>query len=104
MGNLPHQLSLKRSNFKKAAPSNPENTPSNKNQGSCVSRVKSKSGTTYHCSTPKKVRVKTAATTEEKTRGANRLMEKFPSTTCAAKTAPATGALQEAESPAAAAQ
>src|SRR5687767_6587418 len=43
-----------------------------------------------------------AATTDETTNGANMVMEKLPSTICAAKTAPAIGALQPAARPAAA--
>src|SRR2546422_9421066 len=43
-----------------------------------------------------------AATTDETTSGANMFMEKLPRTICAAKTAPAIGALQPAARPAAA--
>ena len=42
---------------------------------------------------PKKLRETMAATTEAKTRGAKRLIEKLPSTMRAAKTAPEIGAL-----------
>ena len=42
---------------------------------------------------PKKLRETMVATTDERTSGANRFMEKLPSTICAANTAPATGAL-----------
>jgi hypothetical protein len=42
---------------------------------------------------PKNVRETTAAVTEATTSGAKRFIEKFPSTICAAKTAPLIGAL-----------
>jgi hypothetical protein len=55
--------------------------------------VNSNSGTTYHGAMPKKLRLTTVATTEATTSGAKQSMEKLPRTICAAKTAPAMGAL-----------
>src|SRR5437870_2093748 len=53
---------------------------------------------------PKKLRETMVAITEAKTNGANRLIEKFPSTISAAKTAPEIGALYAAAIPEAAPQ
>ncbi len=74
------------------------------NQGSCVTLVNSKGGTVYQGRMPKKLRETMVATTEAKTSGANRLMEKLPSTISAAKTAPLMGALYAAAMPEAAPQ
>src|SRR3954467_12311459 len=53
---------------------------------------------------PKKLRENIVATTEAKTKGANKLIEKLPSTISAAKTAPEIGALYAAAIPEAAPQ
>jgi len=50
-------------------------------------------GILYHGSMPKKLRDTIAAMTDEKTSGAKRFIEKFPSTISDANTAPAIGAL-----------
>jgi hypothetical protein len=55
--------------------------------------VNSNGGGEYQDFMPKKLRVIIVATTDEKTSGANRFMEKFPSTISEANTAPAIGAL-----------
>src|SRR5688572_32318277 len=72
------------------------------NHGNSISFVKSYSGASYIWRLPKMPREMIDATTEATTSGANIVMEKFPSTTCAANTAPAIGALQPAANPAAA--
>ena len=94
--------SLHRSDFRNNAPNTPETNPSNKNHGNCDNSVKSKSGTRYHGVIPKKLRDNTDATTDANTSGPNKCIEKFPSTTCAANTAPPIGALYAAPIPAAA--
>ena len=53
---------------------------------------------------PEKLRETMVAMTDEKTNGANKFIEKLPRTICAAKTAPATGALYAAAIPDAAPQ
>src|ERR1700722_5299665 len=83
-------------------PITPVKIPRTKNQGNCVNRAKSYAGTTYHGCIPKKLRDTMLAITDEKTSGANRFIEKFPSTINAANTAPVIGALYAAEIPAAA--
>ena len=62
-------------------------------QPSCSSDVNSNAGTEYHGAMPKNVRLTSVATTDAPTSGAKQVMEKLPSTICAAKTAPASGAL-----------
>src|SRR2546430_12677992 len=96
--------SVKLSSFKKAAPIAPVKIPKNTNHGSWVILVNSNGGTVYHGLMPKKLRDTIVATTEAKTRGAKRLMEKLPSTISAANTAPEMGALYAAEIPEAAPQ
>src|SRR6185436_6482044 len=76
--------------------------PSGRNHGSCERLVKSKSGTRTHACGVSGLRATTVATTDDTTSGANRFIEKFPRTIWAANTAPATGALQPAATPAAA--
>src|SRR6266481_1323359 len=90
------------SSFKKAAPMAPVKSPRYKNHGNCVTLVNSKAGTVYQGRMPKKLRETIVATTEAKTNGAKRLIEKLPSTISAAKTAPEMGALYAAEIPEAA--
>src|ERR1700676_1786265 len=72
------------------------------NQGSWETLVNSKGGTVYHGRIPKKLRETIVATTDEKTKGAKRFIEKLPSTISAANTAPDIGALYAAEIPEAA--
>src|SRR5213593_2832479 len=103
-GNLLNSFSVHPSSFKKPAPKAPETAPSKRNVGSWVRLVKSYFGTSYHCWMPKKLRVRIEATTEEKTTGANKFIEKFPSTIWAAKTDAAMGALYDAPMPEAAPQ
>ena len=90
---MPQRLSLHFSDWRNPAPNTPENTPNRRNQGSWVNLVNWKSGTVYHWVTPKNPRETMAATTDATTSGANRFIEKFAKTICAANTAPATGAL-----------
>src|SRR5436190_645634 len=66
--------------------------------------VNSTAGTVYQGLIPKKLRETIVATTEAKTKGANRFMEKLPSTTSEANTAPAMGALYADAMPEAAPQ
>ena len=66
--------------------------------------MNSKAGTEYHGLIPKKLRETIVATTDANTSGANRFIEKFPSTIVAAKTDPAIGALYAAAMPDAAPQ
>src|SRR5262245_59047789 len=89
---------------KKVAPTNPESSPSNRNHGSWDKRVNSNEGASNQCPVPKNVRDSTEATTDDTSNGAKRFMEKLPRTICAAKTAPAIGALHPAAMPAAAPQ
>ena len=79
--------------FKNTAPATPTIAPNNTNQGSCSTLVNSTGGTLYDGLSPKKLRDTTAATTDENTSGANRFIEKLPSTINAANTAPVIGAL-----------
>src|SRR5437870_338015 len=102
--NLLNAPSVQWSIFKKAAPVAPVRMPKKTNHGSCVMLVKSKDDTVYHGLMPKKLRETMVATTDEKTRGANRFMEKLPSTISAANTAPEMGALYAAAIPEAAPQ
>src|SRR6266404_6049116 len=88
--------------FKNAAPIAPVKSPRYRNQGNCVTLVNSNPGTEYQGRMPKKLRETMVATTEAKTNGAKRLIEKLPSTISAAKTAPEMGALYAAEIPEAA--
>src|SRR5213075_1508290 len=67
-------------------------------------RVKSNGGTVYHGLMPKNVRETVAATTDAHTIGANRFIDKFPSTINDANTAPEIGALYAAAIPDAAPQ
>src|SRR5437762_7215226 len=90
--------------FKSIAPITPVSSPRHKNQGSWVNLVKSNGFTVYQGRIPKKLRETIAATTDEHTSGANRLMEKFPSTIKEANTAPEIGALYAAAIPEAAPQ
>src|SRR5664279_2729929 len=85
-----------------SAPMPPLITPRHTNQGSCVRLVNSKGGTVYQGRMPKKLRDTIVATTDANTSGANRLIEKFPSTIRAANTAPEIGALYAAAIPEAA--
>src|SRR5437773_12199211 len=78
--------------------------PRNRNHGNCVRLKNSNAGTRYAGSIPKKLRETMVATTEAKTSGANKLIEKLPSTISAAKTAPEIGALYAAAMPEAAPQ
>src|SRR6185437_549921 len=78
--------------------------PSKMNQGNCPMRVNSNGGTVYQGLIPKNVRDTVAATTEAHTTGANKFIEKLPSTIKDAKTAPEMGALYAAAIPAAAPQ
>ena len=80
---------------KRQAVTNPTTT----NPGSLPRLVNSCGGTTYQGLSPKKLRDITDAITEANTTGANRCMEKFPSTIKAANTAPAMGALYAAAMP-----
>ena len=75
------------------APIAPLTIPRQTNHGNWISRVNSNGGTVYQGRMPKKLRDTIVATTEANTSGANRLIEKFPSTISAAKTAPEIGAL-----------
>src|SRR5882724_1074628 len=86
----------------KNAPITPVINPRTKNHGNCVKLLKSNFSTSYHGLIPKKLRDTIDATTDEHTSGANKFIEKFPSTIIAANTAPAIGALYAAEIPAAA--
>src|SRR5215471_3003194 len=85
--------SLRCNIFKNAAPIIPAAIPSRMNHGSCVSFVNSNGGTVYHGLIPKIFRDTVADTTEAHTMGANRFIEKFPSTINEANTAPEMGAL-----------
>ena len=62
----------------------PQAIPRKRNQGSCVTLVKSNGGMEYHGSMPKKLRDTMAAITEEKTSGANKFMDTLPRTIIAA--------------------
>ena len=88
-----NDCSLNWSILRKTDPSTPDAIPSRINHGNCVTRVNSNDGTEYHGSMPKNMRDTIVATTEENTSGANRFIEKFPSTIHEAKTAPEMGAL-----------
>src|SRR5258708_322461 len=85
-------------------PAMPARIPSSRNHGNCSRLVKLNGGTSYKGVMPKKLRDTIAATTDEKTSGANRFMEKLPSTIKDANTAPEMGALYAAEMPEAAPQ
>src|ERR1039458_9184893 len=80
----------------KAAPIPPLTIPRNTNQGNWVRLVNSNGGTVYQGRIPKKLRDTIVATTDAKTSGANRFIEKLPSTISAANTAPEMGALYAA--------
>src|SRR6266480_7431636 len=97
-----NRLSLVFNIFKKAAPSAPVSKPRHMNHGSWVNLVNSNGGTLYHGRIPKNVRDTMVATTDAKTSGANKFIEKLPSTTSDANTAPAIGALYAAAMPEAA--
>src|SRR5256885_13502027 len=90
---LPKSSSVRFSSFKKDAPIAPVITPRQRNQGNWVKLVNSKGDTVYQGRMPKKLRDTIVATTEANTSGAKRLIEKFPTTIKAAKTAPEIGAL-----------
>src|SRR6185437_6668288 len=79
--------------------SNPAAIPSSTNHGNCEMRVNSNGGTVYHGLIPKNVRETVVATTDAHTTGANKFMEKFPSTISDANTAPEIGALYAAAIP-----
>src|SRR5258706_2613737 len=81
------------SNFRKAAPTAPVKMPRQRNHGNWVRLVKSNGGTVYHGLIPQKLRDTIVATTDANTSGANKFIEKLPSTISAAKTAPEIGAL-----------
>ena len=83
----------------KAAPIPPLTIPRNTNQGNWVRLVNSNGGTVYQGRIPKKLRDTIVATTDAKTSGANRFIEKLPSTISAANTAPEMGALYAAAIP-----
>src|ERR1035441_6651906 len=82
-----------------AAPIPPLMMPRHTNHGNWVSLVNSNGGTVYQGRMPKKLRDTIVATTDANTSGANRLMEKLPSTISAANTAPEMGALYAAAIP-----
>src|ERR1039457_4073661 len=84
------------------APIPPLTIPKQINHGNWIRRVNSNGGTVYKSRMPKKLRDTIVATTDANTRGANRLIEKFPSTISAAKSAPEIGALWPARIPEAA--
>ncbi len=67
--------------------------PRHTNHGSWVRLVNSNGGTVYQGWMPKKLRDTIVATTDANTSGANRFIEKLPSTISAANTAPEMGAL-----------
>src|SRR6266436_1098021 len=96
--------SVRLSSFKNTVPITPVNIPRHKNQGIWVRLVNSNGVTVYHGRMPKKLRETIVAITDAKTSGANRLIEKFPSTINAANTAPEMGALYAAAIPEAAPQ
>src|SRR3989442_7218544 len=96
--------SVRCSIFRNAAPIAPVKIPRHKNHGNCVTLVNSYGGMVYQGRMPKKLRETIAATTEAKTSGANKFIEKLPRTISAAKTAPEMGALYAAAIPEAAPQ
>ncbi len=84
---------LSRSNFKNSAATPPQIKPISKNHGNCPAVGEGNFGTEYHGSIPKNVREVITDITAAHTSGANRFMEKLPSTISDANTAPVIGAL-----------